>query len=233
MQSRHTLHIFDEDLAQLRAKVLEMGELVRQEIEQGVEALLHGQQDVAREVIARDRQTDALQEDLQMLSTRVLARQQAMAQDLREILAAERIGMHLERIGDYAKNSAKRLIALKNPIPAEISAQLHWLKDRVRGMVDNVLAAYRDRDAELATSTWASDEELDRLYKNLFERLLQEMAGNPQMVSDGSHLLLVAKGLERAGDHATDIAEAVYFMVTGRPIVGQRPKLDSVFEEER
>lgn len=230
MRTRHTLHLFDEELARLRAKVLEMGELVRAEIEQGVEALLHGRQDVARQVIERDRRTDALHADLQMLSTRVLARQQAMAQDLREILAAERMGMHLERIGDYAKNAAKRLIALEAPVSAEVSAQLHWLKDRVLGMIDSVMSAYRDRDADLATKAWASDEELDRLYKNLFQHLLGEMTRHPEKVADCSHLLLVAKGLERAGDHATDIAEEVYLMVTGRPIAGQRPKLDNVLQ---
>jgi phosphate transport system protein len=228
MQTRHTLHVFDEDLNQLRALILQMGEAVRQEIEQGVDALLKGRSDVAAQVIANDRRTDELEASLHELTTKVLARQAAMAQDLREILAAERIGMHLERIGDYAKNAARRLAALQQPIPANIAAPLHWLKDRVLSMIDSVLEAYKDRDAERANIAWASDEELDRLYKNIFEQLLEEMAKAPTYVSDGSHLLLVAKGLERAGDHATDIAEAVYLMVMGKPIGGQRPKIDAI-----
>lgn len=226
MSDKHTLSIFDEDLRQLREEVLRLAEQVGGELERALQALLSANHDLAREVIASDIRADALQEQINRHMTYVLARQQAMAHDLREILAAGRIAAHLERIGDYAKNTAKRSQRLSRPVDAGVGAQFRWMIERVHGMLRRVMDAYIQEDAGQANVAWSSDAELDALYGKLFEHLLESMRTDSSTVADGMQLLFIAKGLERSGDHVTDIAEEVYFMVTGAPLQGPRPKMD-------
>lgn len=226
MADKHTLRIFDEDLENLRGEVVKLAGQVEEELERALTALMTSDFELAREVVASDRQADALQEAITGHTARVLARQQAMASDLRAILAASRMAPHLERIGDYAKNTAKRAQRLSAPIDREMAAQFYWMGERIKSMLRRVTDAYVRRDAELANVTWADDVELDAVYSKLFEHLLGIMRDDQNRVADGTQLLFIAKGLERAGDHVTDIAEEVYLMVTGKPLQGPRPKVD-------
>jgi phosphate transport system protein len=228
MSKEHTLKIFDQDLDLLREEVQHLADQVKNELERAMQALLNDDRELAREVVESDVNADLMHQQINLRMTIVLARQQAMAEDLREILAAGRIATHLERMADYAKNTAKRTQVLGNKVDEEISAQFRWMSDRVVAMLQQVIHAYRERDAMEANVAWSSDIELDRMYGTLFAHLLEQMRQNPDTIKDATQLLFIAKGLERAGDHVTDIAEEVYLMVTGVPLQGPRPKIDNI-----
>lgn len=231
MPGKHTLGIFDQDLNALREEVRCLAGQAEKELERAMEALLNDDHALAQEVVASDVTADRLQEQINDHMNIVLARQQAMAGDLREILAAGRIAAHLERLADYAKNTAKRTQALGGKVDAEIGAQFVWMSDRVSAMLRRVIRAYLERDAAEANVAWSSDVELDRIYGKLFAHLLEKMRQEPGSIKDAIQLLFIAKGLERAGDHVTDIAEEVFFMVTGAPLQGPRPKVDTIAPE--
>lgn len=228
MPNKHTLNSFDRDLQTLRSEVLAMGQQVDEEIQLAVNALVTADNAAAKAVVESDRAADALHNSINARMSVILTRQQAVADDLRSILAAGRIATHLERIGDYAKNTAKRSLRLTLRPDATMAAQFRWMGERIRGMLQRIMQAYRDDDAQLANVTWTTDAELDAMYARLFAYLLDEMKRNKAPLSDGVQLLFIAKGLERAGDHVTDIAEEVYLKVTGAPLQGQRPKVDEV-----
>ncbi len=226
MTHQHTLRVFDEDLKTLNSELVNLAGQVNQALEQAIEALLTTDSALATSVINSDQQIDALQERISTHTTYTLARQQAVADDLRMILATARIAMHLERIGDYAKNTAKRSQQLNTAIDAEVAAEFRWMGERVAAMLRQVTDAYLRHDAEQANVTWSDDVELDTVYAKLFVHLLTHMNEQRADVADCTQLLFIAKGLERAGDHVTDIAEEVYLMVTGNPLRGTRLKVD-------
>jgi len=226
MTEKHTLHIFDEDLQTLTDEVVRLAAHVSEELDSALAALGSGDAAVAQAVIDSDRQIDALQERIGAHTVRTLTRQQAVADDLRAILAASRIAPHLERIGDYAKNTAKRSQRLVRPINTEVLAKFRWMVTRIQSMLQRVIEAYVQHDSQAAKVAWSDDTELDALYAELFRHLLEMMRRDGLQVADGIQLLFIAKGLERAGDHVTDIAEEVYLMVTGEPMQGPRPKID-------
>lgn len=226
MVTRHTLSTFDHDLEGLRAEVLDLAAQVSAELDQAVAALVTGDRSVAQAVIQRDRVIDALHDKVSIHMTHVLARQHAVADDLRSILAAGRIAAHLERIGDYAKNTAKRSMRLKRPLDTVLAGQFRWMADRVCAMLGRVTEAFRERDADLANVAWTDDAELDAVYAKIFASLLALLDSDVREVEDGVQLLFIAKGLERCGDHVTDIAEEIYLKVTGQLLRGQRPKVD-------
>lgn len=225
MNHQHTLRIFDEDLNGLRQEIVALSNHVSEELNRAMTALLENDAGLAEQVITSDRLADALQEKINTHTTRTLARQQAMADDLRAILAASRMAIHLERIGDYAKNTAKRSLRLSRPISAELAEQFQWMGKRIQLMLQQVTESYVYHNAQLANVAWADDAELDTVYVNLFHHLLRTMSQESRQIADGTQLLFIAKGLERAGDHVTDIAEEVYLMVTGLPLQGPRPKV--------
>ncbi|MEX2491551.1 MAG: phosphate signaling complex protein PhoU [Nitrospirales bacterium] len=225
MNNHHTLRIFDEDLNNLRQEIIALSTHVSEELHRAMTALLENDAALAEQVIASDRLADALQEKINTHTARTLSRQQAMADDLRAILAASRMAIHLERIGDYAKNTAKRSLRLSRPISAELAEQFQWMGKRIQLMLHQVTESYVDHNAQLANVAWADDAELDTVYVNLFHHLLRTMSQESRQIADGTQLLFIAKGLERAGDHVTDIAEEVYLMVTGLPLQGPRPKV--------
>lgn len=226
MTNKHTLQIFDQDLSALSGEIVNLASEVNEELEKAIQALITADPALASAVIDSDRRVDELQDRINAHTTRTLARQQAMADDLRVILAAARIAPHLERIGDYAKNTAKRSKQLTSPVNAEIAAQFSWMGARIAAMLRRVTDAYVTHDADLANVAWSDDAELDAVYAKLFAHLLARMRENSAYVADGTQLLFIAKGLERTGDHVTDIAEEVYLMVTGKPLKGPRPKVD-------
>lgn len=231
MTKKHTFEVFDQDLDSLREEVQHLADQTEEELERALHALLNDDRELAQEVVASDVTADRLQQQINHNMHIVLARQQAMADDLREILAAGRIAAHLERMADYAKNTAKRAQVLNGKIDAKIGEQFSWMNERVVAMLRQVMGAYLERDAEAANVAWSSDIELDRMYGKLFACLLEQMRANPASIKDATQLLFIAKGLERAGDHVTDIAEEVYLMVTGTPLQGPRPRIDTIAPE--
>jgi len=228
MPGKHNLGSFDQDLDLLREAVQRLADLTQDEIERAMQALLSGDHDLAKEVVANDVSIDLLQQQIDHHMNVVLSRQEAMAQDLREILAAGRIAIHLERMADYAKNTAKRTQVLGKQVDSEIGAQFKWMGDRVCAMLQQVMHAYQERDAAEANVAWSSDIELDIMYGKLFTHQLEQMRQDPDSIKDATQMLFIAKGLERAGDHVTDIAEEIYLMVTGKPLQGPRPKVDNI-----
>ncbi len=231
MPGKHILESFDQDLELLREEVQRLADQAEEQLERALEALLNDDRLLAQEVVASDVTADRLQEQIILHMNIVLACQQAMADDLREILAAGRIAAHLERLADYAKNTAKRTQVLSRKVDAEIGAQFSWMSERVGAMLRQVMRAYQERDAAEANVAWSSDIELDRIYGKLFAHLLEQMQQDPGSIKDATQLLFIAKGLERAGDHVTDIAEEIYLMVTGAPLQGPRPKVDNIAPE--
>ena len=231
MPGKHILTIFDQDLLLLREEVQRLAGQAEEELERAMRALLHDDRMLAQEVVVSDLTADRLQQQINHHVTIVLARQQTMADDLREIMAAGRIAAHLERLGDYAKNTAKRTQTLSRKVDAELGIQFNWMSERVGAMLRQVMRAYQERDADEANVAWSSDVELDRIYGKLFAHLLEQMRQDPGSIRDATQLLFIAKGLERAGDHVTDIAEEVYLMVTGAPLQGPRPRVDTIAPE--
>lgn len=232
MPGKHTLELFDHDLRLLREEVLNLSAMAGEELDAAMLALFNRDHACAQEVIDADLNADHLQERIQRHMTVVLARQQAMADDLREILAAGRMADYLERLGDQAKKIAKRSTKLTEGLDPSVSDRLRWMNERVQATLQQVMDAYARRDAQAANVVWAGDVELDRVYGELFGALLERMRQDGSRVADGVQLLLIAKALERAGDYLTNIAEEVYLMVTGIPLQGPRPRVDTTAPPE-
>ena len=221
----HTVKSFDGDIAQLRTIISRMGGLCEVQIGAAVDALVTRNVDAARQVVEDDKRIDALEAEAEALAVRIIALRAPLAGDLREIVAAMKIAGVLERIGDYAKNIAKRASALAQAPPIEPVIIVPEMAKAVIAMIKDVLDAFVDRDPALAQSVCDSDQRVDDFYNSLFRSLLTFMMENPQYITPSTHLLFVAKNLERIGDHATSVGEMVHFAVTGDHIV-DRPKTD-------
>lgn len=211
----HTVKSFDEDIGQLRAIISQMGGLCEVQISAAVDALVTRNADAARQVVRDDARIDSLEMEAEALAVRIIALRAPLADDLREIIAALKMANVLERIGDYAKNIAKRasVVAQAQPIgPVVIVPEMARM---VVSMIRDVLDAYVDRNAELAGAVCERDRLVDDFYNSLFRSLLTFMMENPHYITPSTHLLFVAKNLERIGDHATSIAEMVHYAVTG------------------
>ena len=221
----HTVKSFDEDIAQLRAVITRMGGLCESQIAESVDALMSRNAEAAQIIIENDRRLDALEAEAEALAVRIIALRAPLADDLREIVSALKIAGVLERIGDYAKNIAKRsaVVAQSQPVgPAVIIPEMAQL---VVEMIRDTLDAFVDRDPVKALALLQRDQQVDEYYNSLFRALLTFMMENPHYITPSTHLLFVAKNLERIGDHATSVAEMVYYSVTGqRP--AERPKND-------
>ena len=221
----HTVKSFDDDLSHLRSLISEMGGVCEAQIVAAIDALSSRNADAALAVAANDKRIDDLEAQVEALAIKIIALRAPMADDLREIVAALKIAAVLERIGDYAKNIAKRASALAQSARIEPVVIIPEMARLVATMVKDVLDAFVDRDAELAIEVWARDQRVDDFYNSLFRSLLTFMMENPQHITPSTHVLFVAKNLERMGDHATNVAEMVHFAVTGQHI-GDRPKSD-------
>jgi phosphate transport system protein len=213
----HTVKAFDQDIGQLRALISQMGGLAEQAIHDAMQALSRGDVKLAKEVRKKDKQIDAIEAELEKLIVRVIALRAPMADDLREVIAALKIAAVIERIGDYAKNIAKRvpMIHADGEDRIEALSILPAMAQMASDMVHDVLDAFASRDAEAAAQVVARDNALDDFYDSIFRTLVTFMVENPRTVSQVAHLLFVAKNLERIGDHATNVAEMVYFAATG------------------
>jgi phosphate transport system protein len=221
----HTVRSYDEELNQLNALISEMGGLTESQLAEAIRCVLRRDVDLARLVVTKDAAIDKLEQEIDGLAVKILALRQPMAVDLRYTLAALKIASDLERIGDYAKNIAKRAIAISqvDRIPAP---GLDRMATRVQHMIKSVLDAYLEGDTDKAIAVWQEDEEVDTLYNSLFRELLTYMMEDPRNITGCTHLLFIAKNLERMGDHATNIAEIVHFQVKGSELPDTRPKAD-------
>lgn len=211
----HTVKAFDEDITKLRGLIAEMGGLAEYAISRAMDALVRNDLALAAEVIADDTKLDALEHEVDKLAVRIIALRAPMADDLREVIADLKIAGIVERIGDYAKNIAKRSRNIEDIRRFEPLALLPAMADLAIAMVRDVLTAHAARDAKAAEAIIARDEKVDAFYNSLFRNLTSYMMENPATISASAHLLFVARNLERIGDHATNIAEQVYFASTG------------------
>jgi phosphate transport system protein len=228
MMSEHTARAFDVDLQELARKVAEMGGLAEKEIGDAVDALAKRDTALAQRVMAVDLSTDQLQREIEEKAILTIARRQPMAVDLREIVAALRLANDLERIGDLAKNIAKRVVALNGDFPPQrLIRGVEHISDLVLEQLKDVLDAYAQRDLAKALAVWKGDDKVDAMYTSVFRELLTYMMEDPRNITFCTHLLFCAKNIERMGDHATNIAETVYYMVEGRALTDERPKGDT------
>ena len=226
LASEHIVKSYDQELARLTAEIQRMGDLALNNLEAAIAAVIERDSVSAQAIVDSDKDVDALEYEVSQDVVRLLALRQPMARDLREVLAALRISSDIERIGDYAANVAKRAIALNRVDLVRPVFSLPRLAKVASEIINEVLMSYRDRDADRALLAWARDEELDGLHNGMFRELLTYMMEDPRNITACTHLLFMAKNIERIGDHATNIAENVYFIVHGTPIAHDRRKDD-------
>jgi phosphate transport system protein len=224
--SDHIVRAYDEDLATLRALLSQMGGLAEEQLARSVGALIRRDTKLADTVVLRDEKLDALEVAVEEKAFLTIAKRQPMAKDLRNIVVAIRIASDIERIGDLAKNIAKRSHAIYDNIPQRLTKGLERLGDLSQAQVKLVLDAFAASDAEKALEVWRHDEDIDALYNSIFRELLTYMMEDPRMIGACTHLLFAAKNIERIGDHATNIAENIFYLVHGEMLKEQRPKKD-------
>ena len=228
----HTTRAFDSDLHELARKIAEMGRLDGEQIADAIDALTKRDTALAKRVIAADDRVDALQREIEEKAATTIARRQPMAVDLREILGALRISNDLERIGDLAENVAKRMTLVTEELRLnEVVLQLRHMADVVRDQLMRVLQSYERRDVAVALDVWRKDQEIDALNTGLFRELLTFLMEDPRNITFCTHMLFCAKNIERMGDHATNIAETVYYIVQGTQLKEERPKADVTSKE--
>ncbi|MEM8795749.1 MAG: phosphate signaling complex protein PhoU [Pseudomonadota bacterium] len=221
----HIVTAFDVDLKNLMTRISEMGGRAEGMVADSIIALARMDTELAQEVIDRDYTIDLLQREIDEAAILTIAKRQPMAEDLRVTISSIRISNDIERVGDLAKNIARRVIAMDNPtINQRLLNGIERMAELSLAQVKNVLDALTTRDPELARAVWSRDDEIDDLYTSLFRELLTYMMEDPRNISFCTHLLFCAKNLERIGDHATNVAETVIYMVTGQSIIEQRNK---------
>ena len=224
--SEHIVKAFSEQLESLTTGVAQMGGLAETQLADAIEAIARRDTALAEKAIAGDVRVDQLQYEIEDRAQKLLALRQPMAVDLRDTLAAIKTASELERIADLAKNIAKRAIVLNREPPIRLTQSLARMGRQALSQLKLVLDAYSRRDAEGAETVWRNDDEIDEIYNSLFRELLTYMMEDPRTIGLCTHLLFVAKNIERTGDHATNIAEVVYHMVTGGHLASDRPKAD-------
>ena len=225
--TEHTIRAFDADLEALARMISEMGGLAEKQVIDAIKALDKHDVTLARRIIADDAKIDAIQHEIEEKVILTIARRQPMAADLREIVAAFRISNDLERIGDLAKNIAKRVTVMDDEIQLrQVLRGVEHMADLALVALKNVLDSYARRDLEKAVAVWRGDEEIDAVNSSLLRKLLTYMIEDPRNIGICIHLMFCIKNIERMGDHATNIAEVVYFMVEGKMLPDDRPKGD-------
>ena len=225
-QSRHIVKSYDEELKRLSGFVSRMGGLAETQLDLAVTALRTRDSELAQRAIESDAEIDDLNAEVDELAVRLLALRQPMGADLRQIVAALKIAPDLERIGDYAKNMAKRSIALNQIPPVKPLVTIPRMARMVGGMIKDVLDAFAYGDVKKAYDVWERDAEVDEVYDSLFRELLTYMMEDPRSISACTHLLFIARNIERIGDHATNIAEVIHYQVKGKHLEEERPMFD-------
>lgn len=226
--AEHIVSSYDKDLENLRRSIAEMGGVAEKMMADATEALVRRDAVLAQSVIAADKRLDTLQREIEERSVLLIARRQPLAIDLRETISGIRVSGDLERIGDLAKNIAKRVVAISDQAqPQKIVLGVQHMSDLVQEQLKDVLDAYAGRDVTAAHEVWERDSAIDALYNSLFRELLTYMMEDPRNISFCTHLLFCAKNVERIGDHTTNVAETIEYLVTGENPAGERPKNDA------
>ncbi len=225
MASKHIVKAYDDELKQITNAVVRMGGLAESQLADAIDAVMKQDGEAAARIIQDDNKVDELEHEINELAIRLLALRQPMAGDLRTIISALKISSDLERIADYATNVAKRTLSIQqDPKIKRLNHNIPRMARVAQGMIKDVLDAFIERDVEKALDVWHRDEELDDTYIGLFRELLTYMMEDARNITACTHLLFVAKNIERIGDHATNIAETIHFLVTGEPLREVRPK---------
>jgi phosphate transport system protein len=221
---QHTVRAYDKDLDLLERRIAEMGGIAEKMVIDAVDALSTGDTTLAHQVVTTDSRLDVLQREIEEQAIMTIARRQPVAIDLREIIGAIRVAGDLERVGDLAKNIARRSvkIGLESRVPRAIIGIKH-MNDFATELMKDVLDAYAQRDVERALDVWERDVDLDALDDSVFRDLLTHMMEDPRNITFCAHLLFCSKNIERIGDHATNIAETVFYLVTGSTLPTDRP----------
>jgi phosphate transport system protein len=226
--AEHIVTSFDDELNGLAQRIAEMGGLAEQNVADSIGALVTRDIEKAQRVIASDERIDKLQREIEESAVLMIARRQPMARDLREIMAAIHIATDLERVGDLAKNTAKRVIAIENNFGSQrLVAGVEHMAELSLTQLKVVLDAFASRDLASALAVWERDNEIDAMYTSLFRELLTYMMEDPRNITFCTHLLFCAKNIERIGDHATNIAENLHYLITGVTLTEARPKQDT------
>jgi len=223
----HTVRSYGEELRRLREMVARMGGLAECQVADATTALIRRDAEMATEVMSRDSAIDALEREIEAFCIRLLALRQPVGQDLRLIIAALKIIHAIERIGDYARNAAKRAIVLAQQPPIGSLNGFNRMAKLVQENLKGAMDALVNDDAARADEVWASDQSVDEVYNGIFREMLTFMMEDPRNITAATHLLFVAKNLERIGDHTTNIAETVHYAVSGEAMTEERPKADS------
>lgn len=225
--SEHIVKSFHDQLEALSTAIVQMGGMCETQLANAIDAIVRRDLALAEQTVALDARVDQFEAQIEQQAVRLLALRQPLALDLRETLAALKISADLERIGDLAKNVAKRTIVISGDAPnAHLTQGLGRMGRQALAQLKNVLDAYAKRDANAAMMVWKRDEEIDEIYNSLFRELLTYMMEDPRKIGPSTHLLFVAKNFERIGDHATNIAETVHYVATGAKMAEARPKSD-------
>ena len=227
MQSVHIVSAYDEELKFLARKIAAMGGQAERMVDQAVAALVNGDPELGQRVVQDDLMLDEAEREVDDKAILIIARRQPMATDLREIIGAIRISADLERVGDLGKNIAKRVAAVaEGRQPTSLFRGLEALAELALTQLKEVLDVYASRSVEKIGFVRDRDEQIDAMYTSLFRELLTYMMEDPRNITPCTHLLFVAKNIERIGDHATNIAETIYYIVTGEQMPPERPKED-------
>jgi phosphate transport system protein len=228
MTQSHIVTSYDEELKYLARRISEMGGMAEQMAADAVRALTSADPALAQRVISDDVILDTAEREITDKAIVMIARRQPVASDLREIIGSIRIASDLERVGDLGKNTAKRVIAVQQGgVPRPLARGLEHMSELALAQLKDVLDVYATRSAEKAEAIRDRDEEIDAMYTSLFRELLTYMMEDPRNITSCTHLLFCAKNIERIGDHATNIAETIYYMTTGSQPTGERPKDDN------
>lgn len=229
--ANHIVKSYDEELKKLNDALARMGGLVEVQLRLAMEALDKRDSDTASRVMTDDSKVDECEHFVNEQTVRLLALRAPVADDLRMVIASLKVAGDLERIADHAANAAKRSLVLNQMPQVAPMRSLVRMGKLVQTLLAEVLGAFLSHDAERALSVRSRDQEVDDLYSSLFREILTYMMEDPRTITACSHLMFIAKNIERIGDHATNIAEMTYFLVTGRSLNDQRPKRDtSAFE---
>jgi phosphate transport system protein len=224
--SEHIVKSFDDELTQLNEAITRMGGMAQSQFDATMRALQARDAKTAAQVIRDDVEVDDLERDIGARAIRVLALRQPIARDFREVLSALRVDIEFERICDFSANIGKRVIALNVHSPDEWVGEICDLGALASKQLADVVAAFNERNKEKAITVWATDEQIDDMYTGIYRRLIDYMKSDPSHVPIGAHLMFIAKNIERIGDHVTNIAEQIYYMVTGSILDAPRPKGD-------
>ena len=225
--NNHIVTSYEEELQDVSRMVTELGGLVEVALTESINALVKQDSRLADRVIQTDRRADQLFDEIEEAAITLIARRQPLAQDLRDVVTALRMANNLERIGDLAKNIAKRTRAIGNDMPSMALVNgIQRLSELVAQQLNKVLDSFSHNNSALAEEVWLKDDHVDAMYTSIFREMLTYMMENPRNITPCTHLLFCAKNIERIGDHATNLAETVYFKVEGERMKGVRPKQD-------